>query len=122
MAIETALEYFLGTDTAFDFTIYTSKSRSQIRDISSYTLNFMIKRNKSDADGSALFSGSATVTGTFNADPATNTQKATAQIADTDLPVSTTAGQVHWELKRTDAGAESVLAFGPMLLRRPVHD
>lgn len=122
MAIETPLEYWLGTDQAFDFTIYRSKAKSQIRDITGYTLSFMVKRAKSDADASALFTGSATISGTYAADPASNTQKATAQIADTDLPVSTTAGQVHWELKRTDAGAESVLAFGPLLLRRPVHD
>lgn len=122
MAIQTALEYWLGTDQAFQFTVYRSKAKSAIRDISGYTLTFMVKRNKSDADGSALFSGAATVSGTYNSDPATNTQIATATIADTDLPTSTTAGQVHWALKRTDAGAEQILAYGRMLLLRPVHD
>jgi hypothetical protein len=122
MAIQTSLEYFLGNDKAFDFTVYRDKSKSQIRDVSGYTLSFMLKRGKSDADGAALYSGSATVTGTYNIDPAANTQKAVAQLSDTDLPVSTTAGQVHWELKRTDAGSETVLAYGRMLLIRPVHD
>lgn len=122
MAIQTALTHILGDDATFQFTVYRSKAKSAIRDISSYTMTFMVKRNKSDADGSALFSGSATVSGTYHADPATNTQVAQVTIADTDLPTSTTAGQVHWALKRTDAGAEQVLAYGRMLLIRLVHD
>ena len=122
MPVQSSLQYFLGTDQAFDFTVYRDASKSLIRDVSGYTLNFMVKRLKTDADGSALFSGTATVTGTYASDPATNTQKVVAQIADTDLPVSTTAGQVHWSLKRTDAGSETILAYGRLLLIRPVHD
>lgn len=121
MAIETPLEYFLGKDQQFQFTIYRSKAKSQIRDITGYALNFMVKREKSDLDAAALFSASASITGTYNADPASNTQLAVVAIADTDLPVTTTAGQTHWELARTDDGSETVLAYGRLNLKKPVH-
>lgn len=121
--IETPLKYVLGTDDGWDFTIYTSKQRVQIRDTAGFTLNFMVKRQKSDLDAAALYSTTATITGTYHSDPAVNTQVAQVTIADTDLPATTTtAGSVHWELKRMDAGHEGIGAAGRMTLIRPVHD
>lgn len=119
--IETALSYFLGTDKAYDFTVYTSEAKTTCRDVTGYTTNFMVKRNKSDSDASALLTAGGTVSGTFNASPSVNTQKITVTLVDTDTDTEIAEGLAYWELKRTDAGAEAVLAFGTMTLRRAVH-
>jgi hypothetical protein len=114
-------KYQLGKDAAIDVTVFRDDAKTQIRDVAGYTINFMIKRSLDDADGAALFSTTATVTGTYNIDPAANTQKVVAQIADTDLPVSTTAGgRVFWAFTRTDDGSETVLVDGTMMLKKPV--
>ena len=60
------------------------------------------------------------ITGTFNASPALNTQRIIVTLLDDDtagLPATT-----YWhELKRTDAGLEEVLAHGSLALQQPVH-
>lgn len=119
--IETALEYFLGTDKAVDFTVYTSSAKTAIRDVTGYATNFMVKRRMSDTDATALISLSGTVSGTFNAAPAVNTQKITVTLVDTDTDLEIAPGVAYWELKRTDAGFEDVLAYGTIDLRRAVH-
>src|SRR5262245_21667791 len=119
--IETALSYWLGTDKAFDFTIYTSAAKTTIRDVTGYNTNFMVKRNIDDADGAALITVAGTVSGTFNANPALNAQKIRATLVDTDTDTEIQPGVGHWELKRTDAGLEEVMGYGSMDLRRAVH-
>lgn len=119
--IETALTYWLGTDKSFDFTVYTSSAQTTIRDVSGYTTSFKVKRKVSDADNAALITASGTVSGTFNASPSVKTQKITVTITDTDTDTEINPGLASWELKRTDAGSEAVLAYGTIELRRAVH-
>jgi hypothetical protein len=119
--IETPLQYWLGTDKSWDFTVYTSAQKTTIRDITGWTISFMIKRNIEDADGAALVLANGTVSGTFNASPAVNTQKFRVTLVDTDTDTEVAPGVAHWESKRTDAGFEEVLAYGSMDLRRAVH-
>lgn len=123
MAKETAAELFLGTDYEYPFTILNAAEDTAIN-ISGWTLSWMVKRKKSDADANKLLektTGSGiTISGTFNADPDVNTQKATVSVADTDTD-TLPAGLVYYELKRTDAGSETVLAYGPLDLKRSVH-
>lgn len=119
--IETALEYWLGTDKNFEFTIYTSSAQTTIREVTGYTTSFVVKRRPDDADADALMTLSGTVSGTFNASPGTNTQKITVTIADDATDAEIPPGVAYWSLKRTDAGSERVLAFGTINLRRAVH-
>lgn len=119
--IETGLQYWLGTDKAYAFTVYTSSAVTAIRDVTGYTTQFMVKRNVDDADVDALITASGTVSGTFNAVPGTNTQKITVTVADDTTDTEVSPGLAYWELKRTDAGSEAVLAFGTIELRRAVH-
>lgn len=119
--IETALEYWLGTDKAWDFTVYTSAGKTTIRDVTGYNTSFKVKRALSDADGSALISATGVVSGTFNANPAVNTQKITVTLVDTDTDTEVNPGSAFWELKRTDANFETPLAYGSIDLRRAVH-
>ena len=130
-AHETPLEYWLGSDQDVDFTIYavfqrflvdgTDHANNTIRDITGYTLSFMVKRQKRHLDGSALITKTATVSGAFNSAPGTNTQKATVTLVDTETDTEIVPGLAFWELRRTDAGAEGVLAYGTIDLKRGVQ-
>jgi hypothetical protein len=119
--VETALEYWLGTDKNFEFTVYTSSAQTVIREVTGYTTSFMVKKQPDDSDASALITASGTVSGTFNSAPGTNTQKITVTIADDTTDTEIPPGVAYWSLKRTDAGSERVLAFGTINLRRAVH-
>ena len=127
MAKETNLTgddgYWLGTDFSYAYHIKNEAEDTSI-DITGYALSWMVKRNASDADADALVTyttaSGITIAGTFNATPASNTQRATVAVVDTDthnLP----PGLYRYELKRTDAGAETILAFGPIQCKQGVH-
>jgi hypothetical protein len=77
-------------------------------DMSSWTIVFVVRATPT---GSTLLSITASVSGTYNADPAVNTQKATAIIADTDTD-GLTAGLRFYAWKRTDSGSETDLDYG----------
>jgi hypothetical protein len=119
--IETTLEYWLGTDKIYDFTVYTSSAKTAIRDVTGYTTSFKVKTLLSDADSSAILTASGTVSGVFNSSPSVNTQKISVTLVDTDTDTEITPKVAYWELKRTDAGSEATLAFGRINLRRAVH-
>lgn len=123
MAKETALTLFIGTDHQFVFTILDDEEATAI-DISGWTLSFMVKRKVTHPDGAALLtkttSGGILITGTYDPDPSQSTQVAQVSIADTDTD-PLTAGDRVWELKRMDAGAEAVLAYGDLALVQAVH-
>jgi hypothetical protein len=62
-----------------------------------------------------------TISGVFNSVFATSTQVATIVVADTDMTTALfgrTGGLFHYSLKRTDAGFESILAFGTIRIKR----
>lgn len=119
--IETALSYWLGTDKSYDFTVYTTDAKTVIRNVTGYTTHFMVKRRLTDTDANAIISATGTVSGTFNASPTVNTQIITVTLVDTDTDTEIAPGDGVWELKRTDAGSEAILAFGHINLRRAVH-
>ena len=80
--LETGLEYFLGTDKTYDFVTYTSSDKTTVRDVTGYTMNFMVKLKQNDADVDAVLSLAGAVSGVFDADPAVNEQKTTVIIND----------------------------------------
>jgi hypothetical protein len=118
---ETELQLFQGEDRRYIFTVLNVAETTAI-DISGWSLSWMVKRNRGDADASALVSKSTAVSGiaisgTFNADPDVNTQIATVTVDDTDTVSSLSVivvpdGLYSHELKRMDAGFETVLSYG----------
>jgi hypothetical protein len=123
MAKETPAEYFIGTDHQFVYEILDDDESAAI-DVTSWALSWMWKRRASDPDERAVLtktSGSGiAVAGTYNADPDVNLQRATVTVEDTDT-LTVAAGLYVFELKRTDAGFETVLAYGALTVRRGVH-
>lgn len=127
MAKETILDpYYLGTDFGFPFLVL-NKDETVSLDITAWSLSFMWKIDRADADIAALVTkttalGGIAIAGAFDAspDPLINLQRATVSILDTDTD-ALTPRVVYWELKRTDPGVETVLADGTQELRRGVH-
>ena len=124
MAKQTDLSLFLGTDFNWVFTILNN-TETTVTNITGWALSFMVKANMNDADADALVTltladGEIVISGTYNSDIDTNTQVATVIIADTDT-TSLEAGLRFWELKRTDAGYETILGYGQLDLIRSVH-
>lgn len=128
MALDTTIGdadgWYVGEDKLLSFTIYTSTAKTAAKDITGWALSWKLRRKKPDADPALLTKATGgsgiTITGTFNADPALNTQRAVVTIADTDTD-GLGAGSYWHELKRTDAGSETVLAQGIAVLKQPVH-
>lgn len=114
---------FQGTDLALPCHIKNAAETTSI-DITGWTLSWMVKRYRSDADLSALItkttSGGIAIAGSFNSDPDINTQRATVTIEDTDS-ISLSPGLYFHELKRTTNGAETVLIYGTFDLKEAVH-
>jgi len=124
MAKETTDTIWLGTDLTRVFHIKDEAEAVSI-DITGWALSWMLKRYTSDADASAILTkttaaGAIVIAGTFNSDPDVNTQRATLTLTD-DATAALYPGLYHWELKRTDDGYETVLAYGRMTLIQGVH-
>lgn len=114
----------IGTDFAYPFHVKNEALETSIN-LTGFTLSWILKRSLSDTDANAALlkttaNGGIAIAGTFNAAPASNTQRATVTIADTDTD-ALTPGLYHWELKRMDAGLETRLAYGRVLLVRGGH-
>lgn len=116
---------FIGTDAIYPYQIRQSEEPdAPAVDVATWALSWKLKRSVDDLDNAALVSkatGSGiSIVGTFNADPAINTQRIHVAIADTDTD-GVEPGQCVAELKRTNDGLESILVHGPLLLRQAVH-
>jgi hypothetical protein len=61
------------------------------------------------------------ITGIYNADPLQNTQRIEVLLEDTDT-LALAGGTYVYKLKRTDAGEETVLAFGTFELLEAAGD
>lgn len=123
MARRTPLSLFLGADRLLDIDIRTSDESAAV-DITGWALSFMIKRHAADPDTRALVTKTTAagiaIAGTFNASVVLNAQLATVTIDDTDTDLLQD-GVGEYELKRTDAGFETVLVYGPVTFVRAVH-
>lgn len=113
-------DWFIGEDKTLPFEIYDGANESLIVDVSAFAMEFKLRR-KGDTDKVVLTKttggSTITITGAFNSDPDTNTQKTNVLIEDTDtdhLP----PGDYYYSLRRTDAGNETVLAYGDVVLKR----
>ncbi len=114
MAKETALELFQGEDRKYVFTVLNAAETAAV-DITGWTLSWMVKRFKADADLSALLTKTTAagivISGVYNSVPATNTQIATVTVDDTDTTAIAEGLYAH-ELKRMDNTFETVLSHG----------
>ena len=124
MAEQGSDEIFIGSDVRRHFHVQ-NEAKTAALDIAGWSLSWMVKRRRHDADAAALLTkttggGAIAIAGAFDATPATNAQRATLTLADTDTD-AIQEGQYHWELKRMDAGFEAPLVYGILTFRRGVH-
>ena len=109
--------WFIGEDKELVITCYTSQAYTTAQDITGWSLSYMLKRHKRDADADALVT-KTTGGGIALTTPASGV--CTVSIADTDTD-GLDEDSYHHELKRTGAGTEAVLMYGGVYLRRGVH-
>jgi hypothetical protein len=130
MAIDQSIaeedDWFTGEDKTFPATIYqsdyavnplTGVVTGTPQDISGWTLSWLLKRKATDADADALLT-KTTGSGIVLTTPASGL--CTITVADTETN-SFAPGTYHHELKRMDAGFETVLIRGRAVLRGSVH-
>ena len=107
--ITESADLFTGEDKVIQFTI-TDQT------ITGWALSWMVKRRATDADANAL------ITKTTAAGGITITGANTCEVALTDDDSSTLRADTYrHELKRTDAGLETVLSSGACTFRQAVH-
>lgn len=128
-----SLRWFTGEDKRLTFAIYGSDAvvdengvvSGTPQDVSGWTFSWMVKRNP-QRDADALIAKSTShseieIVGTYDADPAVNTQRVRVEITDDDLAALRSGVAYYHELKRTDPGLETVLAHGTLVLAQAVH-
>lgn len=118
MAIETNIgpddHYFTGEDKSLPFTI--TNAAGGIQDITGWSLSWMVKRKKTNAD--------AVVTKTTDGGIVLTLAVAglcTVTVSDDDIAALVGGRLYYHELKRTDPGLETVLSFGTFMLGQAVH-
>jgi hypothetical protein len=110
-------DFFIGEDkTLGPGTIYQQNKRIP-QDITGWSVSYMIKRSLDDLDVDAVLQ-KTTASGITLTTPTSGIMNIT--IADTDTD-GLTAGRYYHEVKRTDAGQETVLAKGTCVLQQGVH-
>jgi hypothetical protein len=81
--------------------------------ISTWSIHFFVRVKDTSGDP-AIFDKTATVIGVYSAVRATNTQRASVTLSDTELNTVKAKTYRHsW--KRMDDGSETVLAYGPFV-------
>ncbi len=109
-------DWWTGEDKSLVYTIYQSDETTP-QDITGWTLSYTWKKHLSDPDASAVLT-KTTSAGIVLTTPLSGI--CTVTIADTDTDALTARTYVH-ELKRTDAGSETVLTTGTVVLQQAVH-
>ena len=110
-------DFFTGEDKSLIFTVYQA-DETTAQDISGWSLSWLLKRHRHDADVDALITKTTTGGGIALTTPLTGI--CTVTVADTDTD-SIPAGTYRHELKRTGAGVETILAYGSCVLRQALH-
>jgi hypothetical protein len=109
--------WFIGEDKILGpFTVYQQNKRTP-QNITGWSVSWMMKRDLDDADVDAVLV-KTTSAGITLTTPTSGILNIT--IADTDTD-GLAAGTYYHEVKRTDAGNETVLATGTCVLQQGVH-
>lgn len=125
----------LGDDRILSFTIYEQDDLAQdqetqevtsgvVRDITGYSLIFIVRTTDTTPTAELITKttggGGITISGTYDADPGTNTQKVEVDIEDTDTWVDSSdflkPGKYRYAMKRTDDGTETTLVYGDFII------
>jgi hypothetical protein len=85
-------------------------------DMAAFTIKFDVRSKDGSADP-AIFDETATVAGVYNAVRATNTQRATVVLTDTEMN-TVKAKTYRYSFKRMNDGNETVLAYGPFVVQK----
>lgn len=111
-------QYFTGEDKTLRFTIYSDTAHAAAQDITGWAISWMVKKRKSQADVDAAIT-KTTSAGITLTTPGSGILD--IALSDTDI-ADIVGGAVYWhELKRTDAGLETVLSQGTFILNPAVH-
>jgi hypothetical protein len=106
--------WFIGEDKTLRFTVYSDTAHTTCVDVSGYALQYILRKGNSDSDPALITKATGgsgiTITGSFNATPASNTQRVLVAIEDSDTS-GLKPGSYQHALKRTDAGAETILFY-----------
>ncbi len=114
--IDDSDDFYTGEDKTLTFTIYQADGVTA-QNITGWSLSYTWKRNMGDADSAAVLV-KTTSAGIALTTPASGI--CTVTVADTDTDAMT--AHTYWhELKRTDAGSETVLTTGTVVLQQAVH-
>jgi hypothetical protein len=97
---------FVGEDKTLRFEILDDDDIPV--DITGWTIALVVKRAVSDT--SAMISGTATISGVYNASRSLNTQRASVVLTDTQMSVD--EAKYRYSVKRTDDGGETILLHG----------
>lgn len=81
-------------------------------DMTDWTVRLLIV----SASGAILIDKTASITGSYSATRSVNTQRAVVTLTDDDLAIPDGTHQHSW--KRTNAGSETVLAYGECVVER----
>jgi hypothetical protein len=109
-------DLYTGEDKTLTITVYQADGATP-QNITGWALSYRWKRKASDPDTAAVLT-KTTASGIALTTPATGI--CTVTIDDTDTDNLAPQTYVH-ELKRTDAGSETVLTTGTVLLQRALH-
>lgn len=110
-------DFFTGEDKSLVFTV-TQADGSTPQNITGWTLSWMLKRNLGDADAAALITKTTAGGAIALTTPLSGICTVTIEDVDTD---ALTPGTYRHELKRTNAGTETVLSYGTCVLKQAVH-
>ena len=112
-------EWFVGEDKSLPFEVY-SQDEATIENVTGWAMQWVLRRVQGGDDvklSKTTSGGGVAISGTYNADPAVNTQRVTVTVADTDTQFFQPGLYMH-TLKRTDAGFATVLAYGQVFLKK----
>jgi hypothetical protein len=113
-------DWFIGEDKTLPFEVYDGAAESTIIDVTGWAMEFRM-RLQIEGDRVVLTrttgGSTITITGSFNANPTTNTQRVNVLVEDTDTD-NLQPGRYYYVLRRTDAGNETVLAYGDIALKK----
>lgn len=136
MALERAIAVFVGEDKDFSFEIFDQAGQTEaeleaaieagtatMQNVAAWDFVFLVRLGDKTTGAALIDKESASsveieVTGTYNATRANNTQRVVVHLFDTDTAAADGSSILlapktyRYSLKRTDAGAETVLAYG----------
>lgn len=109
-------DFYTGEDKTLTVTVYEADGTTP-QNITGWSLSYRWKRSPADADSDAVLT-KTTASGIALTTPVSGI--CTVTVADTDTDSLQPQTYYH-ELKRTDAGSETVLTTGTVVLQQALH-